>query len=372
MLTKIDLSVFNPAARPQVIHGMTLRDLLRVLGRNQFRVDMECADRLYYLLIIGVLNSIYGTWETILSSRQLRGVEINPSPLFILGHWRSGTTHLHNLLSLDENFTSPTAFQSLFPHHFLFTGVAASSFSRVAPDKRPMDNVAFSAHTPHEDEFAIAAHSTVSPYMKFLFPVTGDALYSEIDPKRLPKKEFQRWKDSLILFMKKITLLNPGRIVLKSPPHLGRVSTLLEIFPKAQFIHIVRDPYRVYLSTHKLWSDGLGPAHLQIPKPELVDEIILSWYVELFSLFERDKNLIPEGSLHEMKFEDLEAEPVETLRKMYQGLGLPGFDSFETRLDEYLKSIASYEKNIFKMSEEDREKVRRAWGKNFDLYGYPR
>jgi hypothetical protein len=366
----IDLSFFKPGERPQVIHGMTLGNLLRVLARNNFQVDAKF-ERLYYLLIIGVLNSIYSACETAISSRQIRAVEINPSPLFILGHWRSGTTHLHNLLSLDENFTSPTAFQSLFPHHFLFTGVAAKFFNWVAPDKRPMDNMPFSAHTPHEDEFGLAAHSTVSPYMKFLFPVTGDGSYSEMDPKRLPQKELQRWKDSLVLFMKKLTLLNPRKIVLKSPPHMGRVSTLLEIFPKAQFVHIVRDPYRVYLSTHKLWSDGLGPAHLQIPQPELVDEIVLSWYTELFSLFERDRGLIPEGSLYEMKFEDLEAEPTETLRGMYNGLGLAGFESFEDRLKVYLKSIASYEKNRFYMSEEDREKVRRAWGQNFERYGYP-
>jgi hypothetical protein len=102
-----------------------------------------------------------------------------------------------------------------------------------------------------------------------------------------------------------------------------------------------------------------------------VDEIILSWYVELFSLFERDRALIPDGSLYEMKFEDLEAEPVETLRQMYHGLGMAGFELFEERLKDYLKSIASYEKNTFHMSDEDREKVRAAWGKNFERYGYP-
>ena len=369
-LTAYDLSFFKPGVRPQVIHGMTLGNLLRVLARNDFRVDTICAERLFYLLIVGVLNSIYGACETMFSARQIRGVVIDPPPLFILGHWRSGTTHLHNLLSLDENFTAPTAFQSLFPHHFLFTGIGATLFNWVAPDKRPMDNMSFSAHTPHEDEFALAAHSTVSPYMKFLFPVTGDQGYSEIDPKRLPKEALEKWKKSLILFVKKLMVANQGRVVLKSPPNLGRVSTLLEIFPQAQFVHIVRDPYRVYLSTRKLWTDGLGPAHLQIPEPELVDELILSWYVELFSLFERDRGLIPAGSLYEMKFEDLEAEPIKTLRGMYEGLGLSGFERFEERLEVYMRSIGGYEKNSYCMSEADREKVRRVWGKNFERYGY--
>ena len=131
--------------------------------------------------------------------------------------------------------------------------------------------------------------------------------------------------------MKKLTLSNPTRLVLKSPPHIGRVSTLLEMFPQAQFVHIVRDPYQVYPSTRRLWDAALAPAHLQIPKPELVDSIILSWYAELFSPFERDRKLIPSGSLYEMKFEDLEAEPIKTMRGMYEELGLPGFESFEER-----------------------------------------
>jgi hypothetical protein len=71
-----------------------------------------------------------------------------------------------------------------------------------------------------------------------------------------------------------------------------------------------------------------------------------------------------------MKFEDLEAEPIKTLRGMYEGLGLSGFERFEERLEIYTKSISDYEKNSYYMSEADREKVRRAWGKNFERYGY--
>ncbi len=97
----------------------------------------------------------------------------------------------------------------------------------------------------------------------------------------------------------------------------------------------------------------------------------MSWYVELFSLFERDRELIPAGSLYEMKFEDLEAEPIKTLRGMYEGLGLPGFEYFEERLKVYMRSIDGYEKNTYHVTEADREKVRRTWGKNFERYGYP-
>ncbi len=358
-------------ARPQVIQGMTLGTLLKVLARNDFHVDRGCLGRLAHLCILAVFNSIYGACESFFNTDDIQAVSIEHAPLFVIGHWRSGTTHLHNLLSLDENFTAPTAYQCLFPGHFVFSQVGGLLFNLIAPKKRPMDNVPFASYVPHEDEFALAADAAVSPYMKILFPVTGDAPYSELDPTRLGHESLDQWKQSLTLFLKKLTLSEKRRIVLKSPPHLGRVALLLEMFPDAQFVHIVRDPYVVYRSTWKLWQDSLFFSHLQVPDRELVDEIILSWYEELFALFDRDRRLIPQGALHEMKFEDLEQRPLDALSALYEELSLPGFDPFQKRAAAYLESISNYEKNAHTMDELSREKVSRRWRDTFDRYEYP-
>lgn len=327
--------------------------------------------RLAYMVVLGTINSVFGVVESLVNGPKIRKQPIEHAPLFVIGHWRSGTTHLQNLMSLDENFTYPTAYQASFPHHFVFSLKGTRIFDLVAPKKRPMDNMAFSANVPHEDEFALAADATVSPYMRMLFPVTGDNGYSELDPRRLSKEALELWKKSLVRFLKKVALADDGRLVLKSPPHLGRVGTLLELFPEAQFIHIVRDPYTVYMSTHKLWRNTFSYGHLQIPPPELLDEIILSWYTELFDLFERDRHLIPEGSLHQMKFEDLEQNPLESLEKVYGDLRLPGFDRFRKTADEYLSSIRDYKKNEYEIADATREKVSRRWRRSFERYGYP-
>lgn len=357
---------------PQIIQGMTLATLLRVLARNNFQVDTQCLGRLAHLLVLGVFNHIYGSCETMFNARDIRNTTLKHPPLFVLGHWRSGTTHLHNMLSLDENLSSPTAYQALFPHHFIFTQVAGRLMDFVGPSKRPMDNVAFGSQVPHEDEFAMTALAEASPYLRILFPVTQDAGYAELDPERLPQAALEKWKQAFDLFLKKVTLSEGGRIVLKSPPHMGRVRVLLEMFPKAQFVHIVRDPYAVYLSCWRLWEAMFACAHLQIPPTELVDELILSWYVELFRLFERDKELIPPESFYEVKFEDLEARPVETMRAIYRGLDLGGYDCFEKRLVSYLESLGGYEKNSYHLDEVSRDKVSQRWGHTFDRYGYCR
>jgi hypothetical protein len=356
---------------PQIIQGLTLGNMLEVLARHDFQVDTSCLGRLAHLLALGVFNSIYGGCETFFNARDINEVEIEHPPLFVLGHWRSGTTHLHNLLSHDPNLAFPTAYQALFPHHFVFSQVGGTIFDYLAPRKRPMDNMAFSSLVPHEDEFALAAHSTVSPYLRFLFPVTGANGCSKFDPCDLTPEALERWKKSFTLFLKKVTLSEGKRIVLKSPPHMGRLRTLLELFPRAQFIHIVRDPYMVYLSTHKLWADSVAFSCLQKPRPEQVDEIVLSSYNELFGLFNRDRPLIPDGALHEMKFEDLEADPVGSLRNLYEGLDLGGLEQFEARVSPYLEKISKYEKNHHTLDDASRQKVAVRWGSTFDRYGYP-
>ncbi len=355
----------------QVIQGMKLRMLLRVLARNDFQVDARCLGRLAYLLVMGLFNSMYGTCETFFNQREFQDIELEQAPLFIIGHWRSGTTHLHNLLAQDENLTSPAAYQALFPHHFVFSQVGGPLFNVLAPEKRPMDNVAFFSDAPHEDEFALAALCGVSPYMRWWFPLSETDSCAAFDPQRLEPEALEQWKQALMLFLKKLTFSEGGRILLKSPPHLGRVATLLEMFPKAQFIHIVRNPYKVYLSTHKLWKDSLSHCHLQVPDPHFVDETILTLYTELFSLFERDRALIPPGALYELKFEDLEKDPLSSLEQLYQALGLPGFDAFSPRVMQYLDSLKGYRKNEFQMSASDQDKVLSRWSEVFQRYGYP-
>lgn len=356
----------------QAMPGMKLSTLFRVLCRNRFRVNLRYLDRLGYLFVLGVYNSYVELFEKACILYQLEGIRIQDPLVFVIGHWRSGTTHLLNLLSFDEQVTCPTVYQTSFPHHFVYSRPWGSKImDYFAPPKRPMDNMTISAQALHEEEFATAALSGVSPYLRFWFPVTGDDPYSSLDPLRLPPEALKEWKAGLLLFLEKLTFAKGGkRIILKSPPHMGRVRVLLEMFPRAKFVHIVRNPYEVYLSTKKLWQNALYYSHLQVPDPAIIDELIFSWYTELFFLFERDRGLIPAGSLYELKLEDLEERPREILEDLYEKLGLPGFDRYWDRVSGYLKSIADYRKDRYHLDEETRQKVSRRWRETFERYGY--
>ncbi len=355
----------------QLIQGMTLGNLWKVIRRNHFQVDTRYLGHLAYLMCNGVLNSVFGPIERVRYGSRIRGSHIERSPLFVLGIWRSGTTHLHNLLSLDENLATPTAYQAFYPEHFLTTERMGSTLiDRIAPSTRPMDNVPFGSRVPMEDEVAVAALSTVSPYMKVLFPKSEDLPYSAQDPALFPHQVLEEWKRCFVLFLKKLTLADPRRLVLKSPPHLGRISLLLELFPDAQFVHIVRNPYKVFLSAIHLWHKLGAHSCLQRIDSDLLESRILQWYRDLFVLFERDRGRIPKGALHEMKFEDLQGQPMKELAALYEALKLPGFQDFERRAQGHLDSISGYRKNTYVLDEETRKKVSRAWGKAFERYGY--
>jgi hypothetical protein len=83
-------------------------------------------------------NSVSAWYEACRNAARLEGVAI-PPPLFVLGHWRSGTTHLHNLLTVDERFAFPNNYQSLYPRTFLSTeAVNARLIGWFFPKRRPI------------------------------------------------------------------------------------------------------------------------------------------------------------------------------------------------------------------------------------------
>ena len=356
----------------QAITGMNLSTLGTFLWRNRSHLHGRYFHRLAYLLVMAAWNSYLGLFERAINGEKINHAELVAPPIFILGYFRSGTTHLHNLLSCDPTFTCPTAYQVMFPHHFLYTQPWGNRiFNYLTPGKRPMDNVSYYGTSPDEEEKALAALSGVSPFFRVLLPAADLNEYFALDPQQLGPEALASWQEAFRLFMKKLSFSKNKRIVLKSPLHLGRIPLLLKMFPGAKFIHITRNPYVVYLSFHKNWRTGHALSHLQKPDPQVIDELILSWYTDLLFLFERDRSLIPPGDLHELRFEDLEEFPRECLARLYRELSLPDFERFWRHAEVYLNRIADYQKNTYSLTEEVRAKVSRRWRFFFERYGYP-
>ena len=179
--------------------------------------------------------------------------------MFVIGQPRTGTTHVHNLLSQDtETFTFASTFDVGFPSSFLWTGGWLPRLLKgMISETQPMDNMKLSFDLPQEDELATNMLSGgVSPYMAIAF------LKRSVWEKLLPlwtlelesgcsKDQKEKWKESFLYFCRKLQLrAGPNkRLLLKSPVHTARVSLLLEIFPNAKFVMCHRNPYAIFTSS---------------------------------------------------------------------------------------------------------------------------
>src|SRR5215472_18095060 len=123
------------------IPGITLGRWLRVLRENHFAVDRPYWGRAVAITLASIPNTLLAVWENWFYGRKVRNTRVAP-PLFILGIWRSGTTHLHNLLAQDDRFAYPTTYQVLYPHTFLTTEKRNARLLRAfLPEKRFQDSV---------------------------------------------------------------------------------------------------------------------------------------------------------------------------------------------------------------------------------------
>jgi hypothetical protein len=356
-----------------VLQGMTFGDWVALLRRNNYAVDRACLPRAMFLTATTLANSSHAAIENRLYGPRIDATQVEP-PLFIVGHYRSGTTHLHNLLALDPRFAYPNTYQALYPHTFLITErFTAPIAAALMPRKRPQDNMDARIDLPAEDEFALCNGTGLSPYMRWAFPRGEDHYERYLTFEGVPQDEVARWQNGLVRFLKKLTWKYGRPLILKSPPHTARLRLLLEMFPGARFVHIRREPYTVFVSTRHLWRTCPSAYWLQRADFPDADDRIIATYRTMYDAYFDQRRLIPPGQHHELAYEDLERDPIGQLELLYERLGLTDFDSVRSRAKEYLESIAGYRKTQHpELPEPLREKIGGAWGRCFDEWGYPR
>ncbi|MCD8177765.1 MAG: sulfotransferase [Tannerellaceae bacterium] len=294
-------------------------------------------------------------------------------PLFILGHWRSGTTFVHNVFSCDSHFGYNTTYQTVFPNLMMWgQPFFKKNMAFLMPDKRPTDNMELKVDLPQEEEFALA---NMMPYTYYNFWFYPKDMMEYCDKYLLfddiSAEELQVFKDTFLKLIK-ISLHNTNgtQFLSKNPPHTGRVKALLEMFPNAKFIYLKRNPYTVFESTRSFFTNTIQPLKLQNITPEQMEENFVEVYRRLFYKFEEQKSLIPEGNLIEVKFEDFEQNAFDMTQHIYQSLTLPGFEESKDQIESYLGKKKGYKKNKYQYDARTVEMVEKNWGMALEQWGY--
>lgn len=310
--------------------------------------------------------------EYYLFRKKIKKVKV-VAPIFILGHWRSGTTHLHYLMTSDPQFGYLTNFQAFLFNISLLGGKWLSSFTnRFFPKNRIMDNMLFGTNYPAEEELPLSNVSLCSAYHSMWFPKEDSffekyALFSNIS-----LAEKLQWQKDYSMLLQKIAFSNKGKaLVLKNPLNTSRIQALLKLYPNAKFIFIHRNPIDVFYSTLHWYEKVVKSQFLQSFSDSELKEKTIRYYKQLMQAYLDQRKLIPDNQLVEISFQALEQEPLQSIKIIYKKLNLAGFENAQSYIENYIDQTKSYKKNKFEIKKEDLITVKEEWKFAFDEFKYP-
>jgi omega-hydroxy-beta-dihydromenaquinone-9 sulfotransferase len=302
------------------------------------------------------------------------------APLFILGYYRSGTTHLQETLLEDPQFGYMNFFQCFFPGAFTTTELWAKpiceAFVKRVGMLHPAHQIPFSFKLPAEEDVSMVASGfRLAANWGQTYPRNFKEIYTKTGLLQgISAEDRKALADHLADLFWRVSKSNDHkRLLLKSPPQLGRVSLLTEMFPDAKYIFIRRNPYDVFASNKKLWK-SFGKTQLQDLDPETekatVREYILWSYEECHRAYERDRKKIAPGHLCEISYEEFRADPMAILRTVYETLGLGDFKAMAPVFTDYLARTHQGSQPPYAFTEVERHAVATRLAPWIEGWGY--
>ena len=204
------------------------------------------------------------------------------------------------------------------------------------------------------------------------FPKNAEEQYlKSIHFQGMSAEEKNQWKTAYLHFIKMVMFANKGKQLLsKNPPNTARITTLLELFPEAKFIHIYRSPYLVYLSTKKMRRNVLDKLALQNASQEDIEHQVIQNYIRLLNSYFDQKEQIPNDNLVEIKYEDLISDPLGQVKHIYSTLKIPGFKYAEPEMRTYLDNQSEYKTNVYAIDDEIIHHVDENWKFTVERWKY--
>jgi omega-hydroxy-beta-dihydromenaquinone-9 sulfotransferase len=349
--------------------------VFKLLWNNRKRLSLKEFPKIFHVIFMSLVLSPIAFLENLFHARKIANTVVEKPPIFIVGHWRSGTTYLTSIMTKDESKAYFKAEQTYsFPVFITIGNLLKAAYNKVLPNKRPMDNMDMGRNEPQEENFAMATMIEESIMHMMSFPSNARffakcAFYNELNDKTRKKV-----RDCYLNIIKKLTYHTGGKqLVLKSPDNTCRVDMLLELFPDAKFIHIYRNPYKVFPSTVGMFNKLFPIFSLEdIEKnsQEEVQEVIMDIYEKLYLQYLKDKELIPKENLIELKYEEFVKDPMGHVEAIYHDLKIDGFEKDKEKMQQYVDAKKSYKTNNYLIDNKHKRSLNRKLKFFFDKYGY--
>jgi hypothetical protein len=262
-------------------------------------------------------------------------------PIVICGLPRTGTTHLHNLISCDPALRSLPYWESLEPV--------------LADSERP----AAGAQDPRLErtDVALSFVNTAMPEFKRMHEMTVDHVHEEIQLLAIDFSTMlfetiapiPSWRDHYLArdqrpsygYLKKILqalqwLRGGSRWVLKSPQHLEQFSALLDVFPDATFVVTHRDPVSVTASMLTMLAYSARLGH----DPVDLEWIGRYWSDRLEGMLQscvRHRDVLPADRTIDMHFDAFMADDVAMVRRIYDLADQPFTDDVASSMAQFME-----------------------------------
>ncbi len=298
------------------------------------------------------------------------------NPIFIVGHWRSGTTHLHNLISQDPQFAWLSLGQTVMPGNMLgpVTKLAYRLLRRKLPKKRSFDNVRIGVDAPQEEEIALGNMGPLSYFNCYYYPQKFEEHFRRsVLFENTSEREQVIFSNAYMRLASKLNFFHGGQqLLFKNPASTARLLLLKELFPGAKFIHIVRNPYQVFSSSLRRLSPMLNAFAWQTYDHLDQEAIVINCYQHLMKQYLKQAPQIPKGDLVETSYEAIVAAPHEELNRVFEALQLSDYEASREHISRYLESLGEYHGNKHSLTNQQVKRIDTEWGFAIDHWNYTR
>ena len=362
-----------------MIHHNPFVQLLKLMKQNHAQKQVNFASSLPWLGKF-LLTEPFRQFEKIKTDRKVKKKRLCKDPVFVLGHWRSGTSFLQYLLGQDPQFGYLNKFQAIFPELFLTSeNILKPIVKKISKQFETRDNVKdisvnWDWDSPSELDIALTTFcSPASPHWGHTFPHNHKEYFRKyLFLNEATKEDRKLWKKTYDYLIKKLTIENDDKqIVIKSPGNTARIRYLLEMYPNAKFLYIHRNPYDVFYSNIKLWNTLLDILSFQDFDRSQIHSIILDNYEMLLKSYLTDRELIPDNNLVEIRFEEFADNPLPHLEKAYDILNLENFVQAEPEIRHFLDLQKKGGSSGYDYDDDIIQRIDNRWQFSFDEWPYP-
>ena len=155
--------------------GCRIDNWLKLLRENKISKDKK--GQAAFITAVSFAMAIPTAIERLIFDLPIRRTKIKKDPLYVVGHWRTGTTFLQNILSKDKQFGwfDPVKTVS-FNNCIMLRRFLAWAEKYMLKNARPMDNLDYELDLPMEEVFAQATISTQAISHMLVFPDNGKGI----------------------------------------------------------------------------------------------------------------------------------------------------------------------------------------------------